>query len=442
MYKFSLYLDKTFKKGVTETQAREFKKLIKKGKSVKTYLNDRPTSIYVAATINGKYIKVKTDEKVLPVYWDSTSQSVKPNHPNAFEFNADLQALKSKIDLEYRNARANNPDITYDQIKEVLQRVVKGNMPNSKGKGFFEVWEEFLADKSKTVKPITIIRYGAVRTHLEDFQAKRYRLTLDKINRHFGTDLAYFLTKERGLLNNTVSKTLVNIKVFIRWAIEKGFMKDQDYLLVKPKFDEADIIYLSETELMKIYNLELNEDKKFTKIRDVFCFQCFTGQRYSDILNLRWNDIKTNENNEIEWHLYQRKGNKTRKVLVPISKLAVSILDKYKRNNAEENGRVLPAYCDQMANSTIKKLGKMVGLTEPITLVKYSGKERVEICKPKWQFISTHCARRTFVTLSLEKKMRPEVVRSITGHETEKAMRPYIKITDKVKKSEFKQAWG
>jgi len=58
-----------------------------------------------------------------------------------------------------------------------------------------------------------------------------------------------------------------------------------------------------------------------------------------------------------------------------------------------------------------------------------------------YELISTHTARRTFVTLSLEKGMRPEVVMEITGHKDYKTMKKHIKITSKVKHNEIKNVW-
>lgn len=62
-----------------------------------------------------------------------------------------------------------------------------------------------------------------------------------------------------------------------------------------------------------------------------------------------------------------------------------------------------------------------------------------EAIESKYQFISTHSARRTFVTLSLEKGMRPETVLEITGHKEYKTLKKYIKITSKVKEIEMNQ---
>ena len=62
--------------------------------------------------------------------------------------------------------------------------------------------------------------------------------------------------------------------------------------------------------------------------------------------------------------------------------------------------------------------------------------------KPKYELVTSHMGRRTFVTLSLEKGMRPEIVMKITGHKDYATFKRYIEITSKVKYQEMMKAWN
>ncbi len=55
---------------------------------------------------------------------------------------------------------------------------------------------------------------------------------------------------------------------------------------------------------------------------------------------------------------------------------------------------------------------------------------------------ASHMARKTFVTLSLERGMRPEVLMSFTGHRSFKTMKRYIAHTEKSRKEEMERVWG
>jgi integrase len=130
-------------------------------------------------------------------------------------------------------------------------------------------------------------------------------------------------------------------------------------------------------------------DKLQEKVRDVFCFQCYTGQRFSDIANLKREDIKGNT-----WHLHTYK---TRDIIkVPLTPGALDILKKY-----ENQANPLPVISHQKTNDIIKEVCEKAKINSLETKVMYRGKERIEIKKPKHDLISTHTARRTFVTLSL-----------------------------------------
>jgi len=87
-------------------------------------------------------------------------------------------------------------------------------------------------------------------------------------------------------------------------------------------------------------------------------------------------------------------------------------------------------------------LGAMMGMFGKHKVVKFYGTKRREDTRAKWELISTHTARRTFVILALERGMRPEVVMKITGHTKLSTLQRYITISDKVVESEMMRAFG
>ena len=214
------------------------------------------------------------------------------------------------------------------------------------------------------------------------------------------------------------------------WAFEMGYHQTTEYRRFKVWREETDIIYLSEEELMKLFEYDLKEGSSFEKVRDVFCFGCFTGQRFSDIAGFKFDNVKNGS-----WFV---RTVKTKDPLeIPLNKYALEIIDKYK-----ERGQNMPVMSNQKTNEYLKGICELVEINEPIINIKYRGSERIENAMPKYDFITTHTARRTFVTLSLEKGMRPETVMAITGHKDYKTFKKYIKITSKVKGVEMNQIWN
>ena len=85
-------------------------------------------------------------------------------------------------------------------------------------------------------------------------------------------------------------------------------------------------------------------------------------------------------------------------------------------------------------NDYLKELGQICEINEPQKVVFYQGSKRRESVFPKWQLLTTHCGRRTFVVNALRLGIPSEVIIRWTGHSDFKAMKPYVKIVDELKK--------
>ena len=56
--------------------------------------------------------------------------------------------------------------------------------------------------------------------------------------------------------------------------------------------EEVDSIYLTETDLTRLYNLKLTDTPSLDKAWDLFLIGCYTGLRFSDFMHLRPENIK------------------------------------------------------------------------------------------------------------------------------------------------------
>jgi hypothetical protein len=84
-------------------------------------------------------------------------------------------------------------------------------------------------------------------------------------------------------------------------------------------------------------------------------------------------------------------------------------------------------------NEHLKELGKLSGLDTPVTITYYRGNERIDMVYPKYELLSTHAARRTFICNALMLGIPPEIVMKWTGHSNYNAMKPYIAVADNAK---------
>jgi integrase len=170
---------------------------------------------------------------------------------------------------------------------------------------------------------------------------------------------------------------------------------------------------LTENELNDLYELDLSKKPSYDRVRDLFCFACFTGQRFSDIMRFNKSDFKNNI-----WTFISAKTKK--KVSIPfngfISK-GLEILEKYDYK--------LPEISNQKFNDYIKEIGKLAKITEPVRIVRYNGKKEIIFEKPKHDFMSSHMGRRTMVTILLSKGVPISLVQKITQHSDIRTLMKY-----------------
>ena len=401
------------------------------------YKSKKPElTIFCRIYENRKEVNLNTACKCDPQFWDKTRQRANlrkaknPIQKNILgNINKILDSYENKINDIIYNVRSKNPIANFSEIIEAIN-----NHFNKKEVTLYTAYEDFLKIKSNEVSKEALQKYKRVKSLLLEYEKKyNLKLSFDKITPIFFDKFYIFLTQEKEdkkMLNNTAHKTIQFLKSFLIWANIKANLTDNNsYKSFKSKSEQNEVIYLTNAELMKLYDLKI-EDAKYNRVRDLFLFQCFTGVRYSDIENLQRVDIVGST-----WKL---RTQKTRDIIeIPLNNYALGILAKYK-----DWEKPLPIISNQKVNKYLKDLCELAKIDTPIKIVKYQGTERKEKTYKKFEVVSSHTARRTFISLSLERGMKPDVIMAITGHKTYKMMQKYLKIADQHKRDEMDKAWG
>lgn len=121
---------------------------------------------------------------------------------------------------------------------------------------------------------------------------------------------------------------------------------------------------------------------------------------------------------------------------IELNRHAQAIIDKY-HGKRFRGDRALPVISNQKMNDYLKELGRMAGIDTPTRVVYFRGEQRFDEYHPKWELLTTHCARRTFVVTALQLGIPVEVIIRWTGHSSYEAMKPYVAIVDDLKKKEM-----
>lgn len=236
--------------------------------------------------------------------------------------------------------------------------------------------------------------------------------------------------QRRGFRNTTIAKTLRLVRWFLRWAVVHGYPVPSDFDRFRPHLRGVEVashlvVYLEWDELMAVWRLDLSERPALDHVRDVFCFCCFSSLRYSDVAKLRRSDI-------VDGTLRVVTKKTADPLVIELNSWSRAILDKYADCPLADD-LALPVISNQKTNKALKEIGRLAGLTQPLRLVYYRGASRVEETRAKWELLTSHCARRTFVVQSLRLGIPAEVIMKWTGHSDYSAMKPYVAIVDSLK---------
>ena len=400
--------------------------------SINFYLNspDRKGKCPVMLTYqsNGKRFRYWTKIKIDKNAWKN--QRIKPNYKDASENNGILDDLQNILQKIEREAIFNKKEYSIETVKRKFELEI-GEL-SSEG-SFFQIYDKFINDSIPTKAAGTIKSYYSTRGHLEGFsQTKNFPINFESINENFYEAFVNYMITDLKFLNNTIGRVIKTLKTFMNYAVRLEYTNPTlAYKNFKVFKEELEIIYLTYDELMRLYHIDDISDTLRT-VRDNFCFGCFTGLRFSDISKLSHENIKGD--------YLEITSEKTKDFIkVPLNHYAKEILNNYK---VEFNDTPLPrCFSNQKTNDYLKELGCLAEIDEINTIEKFTGSKKIIITKPKYELITTHTARRTFVTLNLEKGIRAEVVMAMTGHKNYKSFNRYIKITDQIMQIEMNRVW-
>ena len=391
---------------------------------------NKPVPVYLIVRWNGNRLVYPTKERINPKFWNFDKQLVRetkqfPEYP---EFNRRLSKIREKSSNAFRTFQNDHDgkSPTVRELKSELDSVLKDE---PKGVDIFSFIDQFIIDSKyrvsdKTGGPIaqsTIRIYQYTRTLLADYaSAKRKKVDFDSIDLEFYYDFTAFLTEDKKLSNNTIGKHIKTLKTFLNEATEQGVNLNFKYRSKRFKSarEDTESIYLTEGELNQIYNLDLSNNKRLEKARDLFIVGCWTGLRFSDFTQISRQNIKGD--------FIEIKTQKTGKqVVIPIHRTVKEIMSMYNTHN-----NLPPSITNQKLNAYIKEVGKKVpALNSKVTFSYTKHGLKVKPEKKKYKLITTHTARRSFATNLYLGEVQTNTIMAITGHSTEKAFLRYIKVT-------------
>jgi integrase len=388
-----------------------------------------------------KTIKLPTGITVNADLWNSKTQRVKAASkddksyivPNRMLALLSTQVQKKIMDSELVGIDIFSTDAKQD-LRQLIQSIVNPNLaPTTKhnSQDVLHWFKEFIEYKSAKDKVKTIYTYQTTLKWLTKYSTtKRIKLKFDTFTTNFETEYKKYLLVEANLTNNTIAKHFKIIKTFLIWARDE----EQLHTIRTDKIFKSDehkseprIIVLLESELQAIENLNLHDRPALRRIRDIFLLQCYTGLRYSDVMKLSGGNLNGN-------FISITTEKTSQNITIPLLPKAKEILQQF-------GGNILPI-SNQNYNQAIHEVARLAGIDTPTEHIQYKGKEQIRTTHPKYELITSHTARRTFITLSLKKGMNAEIVRQISGHTDYKSFKRYVDFNNADVSKSLLKAWG
>ncbi|MBB6273559.1 site-specific recombinase XerD [Pedobacter cryoconitis] len=343
---------------------------------------DGTCPIHFSVRVGPCTTRISSGKSILPQDWDMMSGKVKKTD----KFNQALSVyLNSKVsgwEMYMLKQQSLGKPITLN----VALGYLRGNAEIT----LFSFWAE----------QMRLWEYEKKSSTLSSYKSTLNILKLFNKNLNFG-DLTYsciqkfdlYLRKER---NNATNGCFVKhkcLKHIIQEAIRKDYMDKNPYRDFKVRSEKVTRMFLSIDEVKALGDLKINDNNPFVeRARDLFIFSCYTGLRYSDAVNLKWGDIKSNP------YRIELKIIKTSKsLLIPLIPKAKEILDKYSKLTIRvDSQKILPQMANQVVNRNLKDIMKLAGINKNI---------------------SFHCSRHSFASNLVELRVPLVYVKDLLGHQ-------------------------
>ncbi len=387
--------------------------------------------LFYANLKNGERFVYSTGEKIHPQYWDKRNQY--PKKSKAKDEQIIYNLISGQLDRYtklFRSFQAQYAATDEIVTKKTLKDFFNQEFKRVKGNNDFEtVFNEFveykfkLGDWTKGTKK----RYQNILNLIKGFETIYGKIQFSSVTMNWYANFKHYCETVKKHNVNTFGRNIGLVKTFLNYALENQYTKNDTYKKFKIKREVTPQVVLTQDEIIQLYKFVF-QNSKLERVRDVFVFGCLTGMRYSDFKRVSKSNI---QNYSI---LLRETKDKSKHLTIPLTSISKSILKKYDYK--------LPTISDQKFRDYLKEACKAVGFTQIVTSTKRIGNDITELKQPKYERISTHTARRSFVTVMLNKGIPPKAIMSITGHKSIKTFNSYYRPTITDSQKFMEQVWG
>lgn len=398
--------------------------------------SEKETLIFLIYRIGDARLKYSTGEKVQPTDWDKTLQRADLTNKTGNHLiklksvNRQLERYTDLVEQMQSHWKVSKTIPTTESLYNALEVEFKKKPKQAAPLSFFEFIDDWIKNarytRTRIRKPLKASvrrKYKATRNKLELFAKAdpqlKGKISFGNVDTDFYERFVKYLQTEHQQSENTIGKHIKCLKLFLAAANEAGIRTKQDFRgrFFSAPSEEAFSVYLNESELLALHQLDLTGKKRLDKVRDLFLIGCRTALRFADFTTLQPENFIENKT------MLKVQTSKTGEVVViPVHPWVRQIMDKWEW--------WLPkAMSNQKMNEYIKELCLLAGITTSVRVHRTRGGKPEEYTIEKYKLVSSHTARRTAASLMYLAGIPPISIMKITGHQSEKVFLKYIKLS-------------
>jgi integrase len=331
---------------------------------------------------------------------------------NSTEVNRYLDGMESRLREAIFSLQKDGIRVTPDTLKAKL---------SGEKQSFWEFFESFTKKFPPEVGPGTQKHYLKQRPLLERFEKKFGRLTFQSFDQRFADELTKFM-RDEDYNDSTIEQTFSKIRALLNYAKKYGVISSVADFNTSARAMDTGAVYLNQEEIEKIY-AKIQEEHEGEGIPQDL-------QMYGRIfvlgtqLGVRVSDFKINPDNVItkgeKKYLNLSNQKTTSQVIIPLSKLAIEILEFFEWN--------VPPFVEQSMNKNIKIICELAKIEDVVIYRAVKGGKMIEKKFYKYERIVTHTMRRSFATNMFKLGVPTPIIMRITGHTVLGNFMKYIRI--------------
>lgn len=285
---------------------------------------------------------------------------------------------------------------------ELIKEMYRGNNIQ---KDFFYFFDDFCKKKFPALSEGTQYQYLLFRKQLKEYKSN---INLGEIDIKFIEDFLHYLNTEKKIGNSGIATRRKHFSVVLnKLVLDKIIKENPCKNILKPK-ENVKTTFLTSKEIERIEkaNLKLlNKTKGLELTRSLFLFSCYTGLRYSDVINLKKENIIDNKKLVV-------RMKKTRSVVeIPLNDWALKILANLEIEEKKLNDFVFNSKENAPVNRDLKTIAKIAKIDKELTF---------------------HVGRHSFGSMLAKNGVQPFYIMKLMGHKDIRMTERYVNSDEEI----------